>query len=458
MDTYLSNEFARGEPLLLDEARSKGRYKIAQKVFESMKPEQVIDEVKKSGLRGRGGAGFPTGLKWSFMPEGPRTRPRYLAVNADESEPGTCKDRRADGARPAPAARGHPDRAPAPCARRRRLHLHARRVPPRARRARGARSTRRARRAASARRPRHDFALRDLDAQGRRRLHLRRGDGADGEPGGQARPPAAQAALPRRLRRCGAADDGQQRRDVLQRAVHRRARRGAGSRSIGTEKSTGNFLCGISRPRRAPRRATSCRSARTAREIVDEQAGGVWKGRKVKALVPGRLVDGDPAARRSSTCRWTTSRSRTRARCSAPAAMIVTRTRPPASSRARASSRASTTTRAAASAASAARARSGWTRSSRGIERGAGTPEDVAAARGRRRAAWRGQDDLRASPTPRRSRRRGRSSHFRADFEQHASRARPAARACSAAEPRSERMPRSPSTAAKVEVAARARS
>ncbi|MGI9438986.1 MAG: NADH-quinone oxidoreductase subunit NuoF [Parvibaculales bacterium] len=53
----------------------------------------VIDEVKASGLRGRGGAGFPTGLKWSFMPKENDGRPHYLVVNADESEPGTCKDR-----------------------------------------------------------------------------------------------------------------------------------------------------------------------------------------------------------------------------------------------------------------------------------------------------------------------------------------------------------------------------
>ncbi|MGE3643002.1 MAG: NADH-quinone oxidoreductase subunit NuoF [Beijerinckiaceae bacterium] len=53
----------------------------------------VIDEMKASGLRGRGGAGFPTGLKWSFMPKPDPNRPSYLVVNADESEPGTCKDR-----------------------------------------------------------------------------------------------------------------------------------------------------------------------------------------------------------------------------------------------------------------------------------------------------------------------------------------------------------------------------
>ena len=53
----------------------------------------IINEIKDSQLRGRGGAGFPTGLKWSFMPKEVKDRPHYLVVNADESEPGTCKDR-----------------------------------------------------------------------------------------------------------------------------------------------------------------------------------------------------------------------------------------------------------------------------------------------------------------------------------------------------------------------------
>jgi NADH-quinone oxidoreductase subunit F len=55
--------------------------------------EWIVEEIKSSGLRGRGGAGFPSGLKWSFMPKEPTGRPHYLVVNADEGEPGTCKDR-----------------------------------------------------------------------------------------------------------------------------------------------------------------------------------------------------------------------------------------------------------------------------------------------------------------------------------------------------------------------------
>jgi NADH:ubiquinone oxidoreductase subunit F (NADH-binding) len=59
-----------------------------------MGQDWIIDELKKSGLRGRGGAGFPSGLKYSFMPKmNPDGRPSYLVINADESEPGTCKDR-----------------------------------------------------------------------------------------------------------------------------------------------------------------------------------------------------------------------------------------------------------------------------------------------------------------------------------------------------------------------------
>lgn len=69
-----------------------GGYAAWKKVLAEKTPDQVIAEVKTSGLRGRGGAGFPTGLKWSFVPKD-SPKPRYLCCNADESEPGTCKDR-----------------------------------------------------------------------------------------------------------------------------------------------------------------------------------------------------------------------------------------------------------------------------------------------------------------------------------------------------------------------------
>ncbi|MGB3074324.1 MAG: NADH-quinone oxidoreductase subunit NuoF [Chitinophagales bacterium] len=71
--------------------RANGGYASVEKALK-MAPNEVVEEVKKSGLRGRGGAGFPTGLKWSFIDK-KSGRPRYLVVNADESEPGTFKDR-----------------------------------------------------------------------------------------------------------------------------------------------------------------------------------------------------------------------------------------------------------------------------------------------------------------------------------------------------------------------------
>jgi NADH-quinone oxidoreductase subunit F len=74
----------------LEGYRADGGYKTLEKAL-GMKPEAIIEQVKISNLRGRGGAGFPTGLKWTFLPKD--VRPRYLCINADESEPGTFKDR-----------------------------------------------------------------------------------------------------------------------------------------------------------------------------------------------------------------------------------------------------------------------------------------------------------------------------------------------------------------------------
>lgn len=76
----------------LEVYRQKGGYRAVEKALKTLSPEDVLEEVKKSGLRGRGGAGFPTGMKWSFLAK-PDGVPRYLVCNGDESEPGTFKDR-----------------------------------------------------------------------------------------------------------------------------------------------------------------------------------------------------------------------------------------------------------------------------------------------------------------------------------------------------------------------------
>ncbi len=91
--TYLLERAARGDAHTLAGYKKAGGYAALAKAL-GLPRQEVTEIVKTSGLRGRGGAGFPTGLKWSFMPDPAKDpRPRYLAVNADESEPGTCKDR-----------------------------------------------------------------------------------------------------------------------------------------------------------------------------------------------------------------------------------------------------------------------------------------------------------------------------------------------------------------------------
>jgi NADH-quinone oxidoreductase subunit F len=87
----VSKNFAIEGSETIDVYLANDGYKAFRKAKE-MTPEAIIEEVKTSGLRGRGGAGFPTGLKWSFVPR-TSPKPRVIVVNADESEPGTCKDR-----------------------------------------------------------------------------------------------------------------------------------------------------------------------------------------------------------------------------------------------------------------------------------------------------------------------------------------------------------------------------
>jgi NADH-quinone oxidoreductase subunit F len=89
-DRIFTNLYGLHDPFLKG-ARSRGDWDNTKAILEKGR-DAIVEEVKTSGLRGRGGAGFPTGLKWSFMPK-QSDRPCYLIVNADESEPGTCKDR-----------------------------------------------------------------------------------------------------------------------------------------------------------------------------------------------------------------------------------------------------------------------------------------------------------------------------------------------------------------------------
>eukprot|EP00744_Colponema_vietnamica_P001787 GILI01002917.1.p2 GENE.GILI01002917.1~~GILI01002917.1.p2 ORF type:complete len:470 (-),score=136.92 GILI01002917.1:208-1617(-) len=90
-DRIFTNIYRDGDPFV-EGALKRGDWHRTKEIL-SMGPDWIIEEIKKSGLRGRGGAGFPSGLKYSFMPKVSDGRPSYLVINADESEPGTCKDR-----------------------------------------------------------------------------------------------------------------------------------------------------------------------------------------------------------------------------------------------------------------------------------------------------------------------------------------------------------------------------
>ena len=89
--TVLSRYFGDAEARTLAGWKKRGGYKALEKAL-GMAPADIVNIIKDSGLRGRGGAGFPTGMKWSFMKPGDG-KPHYLCCNADESEPGTFKDR-----------------------------------------------------------------------------------------------------------------------------------------------------------------------------------------------------------------------------------------------------------------------------------------------------------------------------------------------------------------------------
>ena len=91
-EPVLLNNVGLIDPMNLDDYLARGGYEALHKAVTTMTPEEVVEEVKTSGLRGRGGAGFPTGLKWAFTRPLPDT-PKYVIMNADEGEPGTFKDR-----------------------------------------------------------------------------------------------------------------------------------------------------------------------------------------------------------------------------------------------------------------------------------------------------------------------------------------------------------------------------
>ena len=200
-DRIFPNLYGQGD-WGLEGARARGAWDGTKALLEKGR-DWLVNEVKASGLRGRGGAGFATGLKWSFMPKQVGERPHYLVVNADESEPGTCKDREVMRHDPHLLVEGCLY-AGARDGREHRLHLYPRRIRARARAPAGG-DRPGLRRQADRQEQRPRLGFRPLSPPRRRRLYLRRGDRAARKPGRQEGPAAAQAAVPGQCRASTAA-------------------------------------------------------------------------------------------------------------------------------------------------------------------------------------------------------------------------------------------------------------
>ncbi len=229
IENIVYRQRAAGKPLTqLADYRAANGYTALQKALTEMDRDEALYEFLRSGLRGRGGAGFPMGRKASFIPKESALAP-YVVCNADESEPGTFKDREIMETNPFQLLEGIAIAGYAIGARRGYIYIrgeyeHQARVLDDA--VRQALRGRRARRGD----PGHRLRLRHHGLPGRRGVHLRRGDRAPREPGGQARPAAPQAALPGGGRPVRRAHAHQQRRDPLVAAPDRRARAPTGTR------------------------------------------------------------------------------------------------------------------------------------------------------------------------------------------------------------------------------------
>lgn len=285
-ETYLLDRSKLADSHTLEVARADGAYGALRKVFETaMSPEDVVEEVKQSGLRGRGGAGFPTGLKWSFMPNHETdTRNRYMALNADESEPGTCKDRILMREDPHCLIEG--------CL----LAAFAMRLDAVYVYVRG-----------EYRLPydRMQAALDEARAAGivgenilgsgfSCEIHMHKGAGAyicGEETGlmesleGKRGHPRPKPPFPASFGLWGQPTTVNNVESIFN--VPFILERGAAwFRTLGTESSPGNFLCGISGHVERPG-VYEVPLGISARAIVEDLAGGIWKGRSLKAWFPG---------------------------------------------------------------------------------------------------------------------------------------------------------------------------
>ncbi len=285
-ERYLLNRVDLPNSHTLAVYKANGGYTAIEKVLKKpMSPADVIAEMKASGLRGRGGAGFPTGMKWSFMPDPAKDpRPRYLAVNADESEPGTCKDRVLMERDPHGLIEGcliaaYAIRAQA-------VYIYVR--------GEYRKSYDRTLAAIGEARKAGLIGKQILGSDFSCEIFMHKGAGAyicGEETGlmesleGKRGHPRPKPPFPAGFGLWGQPTTVNNVETIFN-APFIVNKGGAWLASIGTKGSTGNFLCGISGHVNKPG-VYEFAFGVTAREIVEQAAGGIWKGRKCKAWFPG---------------------------------------------------------------------------------------------------------------------------------------------------------------------------
>ncbi|MFT7486735.1 MAG: NADH-quinone oxidoreductase subunit F [Candidatus Paceibacteria bacterium] len=285
-ETYLLTKAEQKNSHTLEVYKRLGGYAAIEKILkDGRSQEDVTAEVKNSGLRGRGGAGFPTGLKWTFMPDhekDPRTR--YMAVNADESEPGTCKDRILMREDPHGLLEGCLIAAYA--MRLSAVYIYVRgeyRLP-----------YNRLQSAIDEARAANLIGKNILGSDFSCEIHMHKGAGAyicGEETGlmesleGKRGHPRPKPPFPAGFGLWGQPTTVNNVESIFN--VPFILNRGADwFKSMGTEASPGNFLCGVSGHVQRPG-VYEVALGTSARTILEEYAGGVWKNRKLKAWFPG---------------------------------------------------------------------------------------------------------------------------------------------------------------------------
>ena len=280
-------------------ARARGAWDGTKALIDKGR-DWIVDEVKTSDLRGRGGAGFPTGLKWSFMPKESDGRPHYLVVNADESEPGTCKDREIMRHDPHLLVEGCLIAAFAMGAHVGYIYIRGEFIREREHLQAAIDEAYDGQADRQGQRPRLGF--RHLRPSRRRRLYLRRGDRAARKPRRQEGPAAPEAAVPGQCRSLRLPDDGQQRRDRSRSCRTSCAAARAWFAGIGRPNNTGTKLfcisghvekpCNVEEAMGIPLARTDRDACRRRPRRLGQPAGGHSR-RLVDAADPGEQICDD---------------------------------------------------------------------------------------------------------------------------------------------------------------------